>query len=53
MGFFEKVKNMFTEEVEDDEVKVEQIKKDVTKVVIESPNAIKGLNLPYLIFDGI
>lgn len=37
MGFFEKVKNMFTEEVEDDEVKVEQIKKDVTKVAIESP----------------
>ncbi|MBR6690114.1 MAG: hypothetical protein IKL65_02150 [Bacilli bacterium] len=39
MGFFEKVKNMFTEEVEDDEVKVEQIKNDVTKVAIESPNA--------------
>ena len=37
MGFFEKIKNMFTEEVEDDEVKVEQIKKDVTKVAIESP----------------
>ena len=41
MGFFEKVKNMFTEEVEEDEVKVEQIKKDVTKVSIESPNRIK------------
>ena len=26
---------MFTEEVEDDEVKVEQIKKEVTKVSIE------------------
>lgn len=38
MGFFEKVKNMFTEEVEDD-VKVEQIKKEVTHVAIESPNA--------------
>ena len=38
MGFFEKVKNMFTEEVEDDEVKVEQIKQEVTKVAIESPN---------------
>lgn len=37
MGFFEKVKNMFTEEVEDDDVKVEQIKKEVTKVAIESP----------------
>lgn len=37
MGFFEKVKNMFTEEVEDDDVKVEQIKSDVTKVTIESP----------------
>ena len=32
MGFFEKVKNMFTEEVEEDDVKVEQIKSDVTKV---------------------
>lgn len=36
MGFFDKVKNMFTEEVEDD-VKVEQIKKEVTQVSIESP----------------
>ena len=39
MWFFEKVKNMFTEEEEDDDVKVEQIKKEVTKVAIESPNA--------------
>ncbi len=38
MGFFDKVKNMFTEEVEDD-VKVEQIKRDVTHVAIESPGA--------------
>lgn len=37
MGFFDKVKNMFTEEVEDDEVKVQQIKKDVTHVAIDSP----------------
>lgn len=37
MGFFEKVKNMFTEEVEEDDVKVEQIKSDVTKVTIDSP----------------
>jgi len=36
MGFFDKVKNMFTEEVEED-VKVEQVKKEVTKVSIESP----------------
>lgn len=41
MGFFDKIKNMFTEEVEDDEVKVEQIKSEVTKVAIESPNAKK------------
>ncbi len=41
MGFFDKVKNMFTEEVEDDDVKVEQIKKEVTHVSIESPNAKK------------
>ena len=37
MGFFDKVKNMFTEEVEEDEVKVEKIKNDVTHVAIESP----------------
>ncbi len=37
MGFFDKVKNMFTEEVEEDEVKVQKIKKDVTHVPIESP----------------
>lgn len=36
MGFFDKVKNMFTEEVEED-VKVEQIKKEVTHVSIETP----------------
>ena len=36
MGFFDKVKNMFTEEVEDD-VKVEQVKKEVTHVSIETP----------------
>ena len=39
MGFLEKVKNMFTEEVEDDDVIVEQIKKEVTHLEIESPNA--------------
>lgn len=39
MKFLEKVKNLFTEEVEEDEeVKVEPIKKEVTHVVIESPN---------------
>ena len=37
MGFFEKVKNMFTEEVEEDDVKVEQVKGDVTKVSFETP----------------
>lgn len=37
MKFLEKVKNMFTEEVEEDEVKVEKIKKEVTHVPIESP----------------
>lgn len=40
MGFFDKVKNMFTEEVED-EVKVEQVKKEVTHVSIESPKIEK------------
>ncbi len=47
MGFFEKVKNMFTEEVEDDDVKVEQIKKEVTKVAIESPNAKEEVEEEY------
>ena len=41
MGFLDKVKNMFTEEVEDDDVKVEQIKKEVTQVSIESPKVKK------------
>ena len=36
MGFFDKVKNMFTEEVED-EVKVEQVKKEVSHVSITTP----------------
>lgn len=39
MGFLDKVKNMFTEEVEDDDVKVEQIKNEVTHVSIESQNS--------------
>lgn len=39
MKLLDKIKNMFTEEVEDDDVKVEQIKKEVTKVAIESPSA--------------
>ena len=37
MGFFEKVKNMFTEEVEEDDVKVEQVKGEATKVSFEAP----------------
>ena len=36
MGFFDKVKNMFTEEIEE-EVKVEKIQKEVTHVTIDSP----------------
>lgn len=40
MGFFDKVKNMFTEEIEED-VKVEQVKKEVTHVSIESPKIEK------------
>ena len=43
MKFFEKVKSMFTEEAYEeeveDEVQVEQIKKEVTHIPIESPNA--------------
>ncbi|MBR3523576.1 MAG: hypothetical protein IKN87_02705 [Bacilli bacterium] len=40
MGLFDKVKNMFTEEVEEpeEEVKVDEIKKEVTHVAIESPS---------------
>ena len=41
MKLLDKIKNMFTEEVEDDDVKVEQIKQDVTHVSIESPTAEK------------
>lgn len=37
MGLFDKIKNMFTEEVEDEDVKVEKVTKEVTKVTIESP----------------
>ncbi len=38
MGLVDKIRNIFTEEVEDDEeVKVEQIKKEVRSVPIESP----------------
>ena len=37
MGFFDKVKNMFIDDGNDDDVKVEQVKKEVTKVSIESP----------------
>lgn len=36
MGFLEKVKNMFTEEVEED-VKIKKVKNEVTKIEIESP----------------
>ena len=41
MGFLDKIKNMFTEEVEEDDVKVEQVKKEVTHVSIESPGLCK------------
>jgi len=37
MGFLDKVKNMFIDDGNDDDVKVEQIKKEVTKVSIDSP----------------
>lgn len=37
MGFFDKVKNMFIDDGNDDDVKVEQVRKEVTKVAIESP----------------
>lgn len=47
MGFFDKVKNMFTEEVEEDEVKVQQIKKEVKHVPIESPKGEKPINEEY------
>ena len=43
MGLVDRIKNIFTEEVEDDEeeIKVEQIKKDVRSVPIESPSVEK------------
>lgn len=52
MGFFEKVKNMFTEEVEDEDIKTEQIKKEVTHVSIESPNVKEeGKNIEEFVSD--
>ncbi len=45
MGFFDKIKNMFIEEVdEDDDVKVEKIKSDVTHVAIETPSSVNIVN---------
>ena len=41
MGLLDKIKNIFTEEVEEDEIKVEQIKKEVRSVPIESPTVEK------------
>ncbi len=43
MGLVDRIKNIFTEEVEDDEeeIKVEQIKKEVRSVPIESPSVEK------------
>lgn len=43
MGFLDKIKNMFTEEVED-EVKVEQVKKEVTHISIDAPK-VENLDL--------
>ena len=54
MGFFDKVKNMFTEEVEEDDVKVQQIKKEVTHVPIESPvKEEKPINNEYSFNQGM
>lgn len=44
MGLVDKIKNIFTEEVEEDEIKVEQIKKEVRSVPIESPTVEKREN---------
>lgn len=42
MGLLDKIKNIFTEEIEDDdEIKVEQIKKEVRSVPIDSPTVEK------------
>lgn len=42
MGLLDKIKNIFTEEVEEeDEIKVEQIKKEVRSVPIDSPTVEK------------
>lgn len=45
MGFLDKVKNMFTEEVEE-EVKVEQVKTEPKKVEIETPIVKKSVEEP-------
>lgn len=49
MGIIDKLKNIFTEEVEEeDEIKVEQIKKEVRSVPIESPNVVKKAKEPVI-----
>ena len=51
MGFFEKVKNMFTEEVEDDDVRVEQIKSEPTKVSFETPKVEEREEIKHDLFE--
>lgn len=53
MGFFDKVKNMFIEEVEEDDVKVEQIKNEVTKVTIDSPKKDNNDDMDLIIQNEI
>ncbi len=53
MGLLDKVKNIFTEEVEDDDVKVEQIQKEVTHVSIESPAVNRNTRQDSLLDDNL
>lgn len=53
MSLFDKVKNMFTEEVEDDEVKVEKVEPEVKKKNIEIPKKEELTDQRLRSFSGI
>lgn len=53
MSFFDKVKNMFTEEIEDDEVKVEKIESDAKKIKAESSNKTESVDQRLNAFGGL
>lgn len=53
MSFFDKVKNMFTEEVEDDDIKVEKVEPEIKKNSLENPKKDDGFEQRLRTFGGI